>query len=258
TNLLALNATIEAARAGEAGKGFAVVAGEVKHLANQTASATEEISQQIARIQSTTQEAVRAVSEITQAIGAVEGVATAIAAAIEEQGAATQEIARNVEQTSKAAGEVASRIARVSDEARQTSTLAGEVGRVSGDVASGIDRLRRILVRVVRTSTSAEDRRQKPRYHVERPGRLSVGARAAAVTILDLSEDGFTASGFDRPVPPDGRVGVSIEGVRRTLPAVITAVDRGIVHARFELDDDTLAAWKADCARLVSGLAPLG
>ena len=61
TNLLALNATIEAARAGEAGKGFAVVASEVKSLATQTASATEEIGSQINEMQLATTSAVTAV-----------------------------------------------------------------------------------------------------------------------------------------------------------------------------------------------------
>ncbi|MBV8533991.1 MAG: HAMP domain-containing protein, partial [Alphaproteobacteria bacterium] len=92
TNLLALNATIEAARAGEAGKGFAVVASEVKSLANQTAKATEDISAQISAIQTVTKDAVDAIKRIGGTIGEVSTVATSIASAVEEQGAATQEI----------------------------------------------------------------------------------------------------------------------------------------------------------------------
>ena len=102
TNLLALNATIEAARAGQAGRGFAVVASEVKALAEQTAKATDEISGQIARVQASTGEAVTAIGSITVRIQEINGVATSIAAAVEEQGAATQEIVRNVTQAAPA------------------------------------------------------------------------------------------------------------------------------------------------------------
>jgi len=97
TNLLALNATIEAARAGDAGKGFAVVASEVKNLANQTARATEEITNQIGAVQEETRVAVSAIGGIADIIEKVKGISSGIASAVEEQSAATDEIARNVQ-----------------------------------------------------------------------------------------------------------------------------------------------------------------
>jgi methyl-accepting chemotaxis protein len=135
TNLLALNATIEAARAGEAGKGFAVVASEVKSLATQTAKATEEIGSQISAIQGATGEAVSAIKEIGETIGRVSEIATTIASAVEEQGAATQEIARNVQQASKGTAEVSSNIAGVTQAATETGRGANDVLKASGDLS---------------------------------------------------------------------------------------------------------------------------
>lgn len=127
TNLLALNATIEAARAGEAGRGFAVVATEVKELASQTARATDEISGQISRIQAATGQTVSAIGGITVRIQEISGTATAIAAAVEQQGAATQEIVRNVAQAATGTGEVTSNITGVAQAAEDTGAAASQV-----------------------------------------------------------------------------------------------------------------------------------
>lgn len=108
TNLLALNATIEAARAGDAGKGFAVVASEVKSLAGQTARATEEIQAQVQSIRAETGKSVDAIANIGGTINRLSAISTAVAAAVEEQGAATSEIARNVSQAALGANAVSS------------------------------------------------------------------------------------------------------------------------------------------------------
>jgi methyl-accepting chemotaxis protein len=127
TNLLALNATIEAARAGEAGKGFAVVAQEVKALASQTAKATDEISTQIAGMQSATQESVAAIKEIGSTIARISEIAGSVAAAVEEQGAATQEIATNVQQAARGTTQVAANIIDVNRGAGETGTASTQV-----------------------------------------------------------------------------------------------------------------------------------
>ncbi|MBI5112385.1 MAG: MCP four helix bundle domain-containing protein [Rhodovulum sp.] len=153
TNLLALNATIEAARAGEAGKGFAVVAQEVKALAAQTGKATGEIGAQIAGMQQATQDSVAAIKEIGGTIGRIAEIAATIAAAVEEQGAATAEIARNVQQAAHGTTEVAGSVTEVNHGAAETGSassrvlvsaqsLAGESSRLKTEVARFLSSVR--------------------------------------------------------------------------------------------------------------------
>jgi methyl-accepting chemotaxis protein len=142
TNLLALNATIEAARAGEAGRGFAVVASEVKALANQTGKATEEIGSQIARMRNVTSEVADAIRGIGLTIAEIREIAASIASAVEQQGTATQDIARNVQQAATSTHEVSSQIGQVTDATRQTGAAAGGVESAATELFQQSDRLR--------------------------------------------------------------------------------------------------------------------
>ncbi|HXQ08645.1 MAG TPA: methyl-accepting chemotaxis protein [Bradyrhizobium sp.] len=142
TNLLALNATIEAARAGEAGRGFAVVASEVKALAEQTAKATGEIGQQITGIQTATQDSVNAIKEIGGTIEKLCEISSTIASAVEEQGAATQEISRNVQQAAHGTQQVSSNITDVQRGASETGSASSQVLSAAQSLSSDSNRLK--------------------------------------------------------------------------------------------------------------------
>ena len=163
TNLLALNATIEAASAGEAGRGFAVVANEVKELARQSASATQDIRLQVSLIQENTSNSMEAIDDVAKVIEQVSQIASSIAAAVEEQSATTSEIVRslhnvtsstkslseNVKNASAGADEVSRNINGVSQAASESakgasriSSSAGELSHLAGSLGQLVNRFK--------------------------------------------------------------------------------------------------------------------
>ncbi len=155
TNLLALNATIEAARAGEAGRGFAVVASEVKALAEQTSKATAEITGHIGAVQSATDQAANAIIGIGRTIDEINQIASSVADSVEQQGAATEEIARNVDQAAQGTTEVTRNITGVNQAAEASSVSASRVLSSATELARHSDQLREEMRKFLSTVRAA-------------------------------------------------------------------------------------------------------
>jgi methyl-accepting chemotaxis protein len=211
TNLLALNATIEAARAGDAGKGFAVVAGEVKALATQTAQATDDITRQIADVQSASDGSIESIALIDRTITDVNEIATAIAAAVEQQSAATREIARSAQHAASGIQDVNQSFDSSSREAVEAADLAASVNAAASRLAEEVGAMRDRLTETLRSS-KAGDRRRAERRAVATRAQLRLGGSELACEIADLSAVGarLVAS---RPLPIGAEVTLTLPGL---------------------------------------------
>ena len=197
TNLLALNATIEAARAGEAGRGFAVVAQEVKTLANQTASATAKIEDQILQVQSSTKAAVTSIGSISTFIDQINDITFHISAAIDEQAIATNQISMNIDEA--AAGTAASadcsdRVLETVDDANSEAgtvlAVSSEMNEVAEELSSAVERFLDMV------ATDLNDRRDASRTNDGRSAIAEVNGVEYECVINDISDTGLQLVGL--------------------------------------------------------------
>ncbi|MBB5689416.1 methyl-accepting chemotaxis protein [Roseomonas alkaliterrae] len=207
TNLLALNATIEAARAGEAGKGFAVVAQEVKSLAQQTTSGTAEIAERIEAVRRATAEAVEGLREMLAVVQAMDTVAAGITEAVEQQGAATQEITGVIGRVAAHMRQVAERAGALSAQAQEAGGAAESVQAASNTLAGDAAAIDREVAQFLASLRRDGDARRFERIPADLAVTVEAGQRRLAGRSLDLCEGGI---GLSLPPPIALRAGEAV------------------------------------------------
>ena len=188
---------------------------------------------------------------IEQTITKVSGIADSIAIAVEQQGVATAEIARNVAETAEATSQMTDLITEVSVEARETSRHASDVRDNSAGLNAAVEGLRRSVIQVVRTATPEVNWRSLRRFEVDFPCRLTIGGQVHIARIADLSDAGALVR--DGPLLERGDHGtIEIDRVGFELPIVVQGSENGMLRLEFVLDDLTATRFRGTPERLAS------
>ncbi|MHC2331814.1 methyl-accepting chemotaxis protein [Bradyrhizobium sp. USDA 4454] len=201
TTLLALNSTIEAARAGAAGKGFAVVATEVKALAVQTQSATEEITRKIEALQKDATGSADAVHRISEAIDKIRPVFDNVNGAVAEQNQITGEMGQNAASASNFIVSVGTSAGEIDSATREAAAHGDDVAKAGKAVTAFAQKLKARCAVLLR-----QDERGDPRKDERLPCSLTIEITTArgviTAPVYELAMDGILIGGPDAGTLP--------------------------------------------------------
>ena len=229
TTLLALNSTIEAARAGEAGRGFAVVATEVKALAVQTQSATEEISKKIEALQKDAAGSADAVHRISQAIEAIRPVFENVNGAVAEQNRTTGEMSDNAASASHFIVGVGDSAAEIDVATRQAAAHGESVASAGKAVTMFTHKLKTRSAVLLRQGES-EDRRKQERL----PCHIKIEVAGLAAPVYEISSQGILISGPNAAaLPLHQSLNANLDGIGACRIRISEQTKAGAL-ARFE------------------------
>ncbi|MBR1023406.1 methyl-accepting chemotaxis protein [Bradyrhizobium viridifuturi] len=196
TTLLALNSTIEAARAGAAGKGFAVVATEVKALAVQTQSATEEITRKIEALQKDATGSADAVHRISQAIEKIRPVFENVNGAVAEQNQITGEIGQNAASASSFIVSVGTSAGEI-DSATQEAAAHGDDVAKAGKAVTGFARKLKARCAVLLRQNERVDPRRNERLPCSLTIEIKTTRGTVTAQVYEIAMDGIPIGGPD-------------------------------------------------------------